>query len=441
VLAATDRVFGRADREVDNLQPGRLVGPLQAPVREFQQRTHSSAVGVAAAHDAGRLLPTMLGRDGRTRRYLLLVMNNAEVRSLGGMPGSFAILAARRGKVKMTEQAGTSDVKFLKHGPSVKAEVRGGFDDSVGKDIRETAIVPDFPRAAFLASRIAGAHWDTTFDGVVAIDPVALGYVLGAVGQVDIGNEATINQATAVPTLLNGIYLRYPDDPEAQDDAFELAARRSFDALTGGRGDSVRAIRALVQGVQERRIFLWSRHDAEQARIQSTGIAGAMTDRRQVARPQVGVFLTDATQGKMEYYLRAGTQVTPTKCYAGGIQDIRMTTSLRSEAPEGGPRLPVSVTGSGKTVGLGNIGLSVRIMAPPHGEIRSLLVDGHRAPVGATFYRGRHVKRINRILPPGVSTVIVARIRTGPGTPGDPLLRSTPGVVANDDVVGPSACH
>jgi hypothetical protein len=244
-----------------------------------------------------------------------------------------------------------------------------------------------------------------------------------------------------VPTLLNWIYIRYPDDPEAQDDAFELAARRSFNALTGGRGNSVEAIRALVRGVQERRILLWSRHDAEQSRIQSTGIAGAMTDRRQLARPQVGVFLTDTTQGKMDFYLRSATQVTPTKCYADGVQDIRVTTSLRSEAPAGGPPLPVSVTGFGKTVGAGNIGLSVRIMAPPKGEIRSMLVDGHRAPVGATYYGGRQVKRILRVLAPGVSTVIVTEIRTGPGTSGEPLLRSTPGVVANEDVVGPSACR
>jgi hypothetical protein len=441
VLAATDRVFSRADRAVGQLQPDRMVAPLEQPVAAFQQKVHSAAAGIAAAHDAGRLLPNMLGGDGKTRRYLLLVMNNAEVRSIGGMPGSYAVLEARRGKLSMKQQAGNTEMKRLKKPLlNIRREVRAGFDKDVGVDIRDAASIPDFPRVAALASGIAGDHWATDFDGVVAIDPLALGYVLGAVGQVDIGDRMAINQANAAPTLLNGIYLRYPDDPAAQDDAFERAARRSFDALTSGRGDSVQAIRALVQGVQERRVLLWSRHPTEQARIQSTGIAGSFTDRRQLSRPQVGVFLTDTTQAKMDFYLRAATQVTPTKCYEGGVQDIRLTTTLGSEAPEGGPPLPVSVTGFGKTVGRGNIGLSVRIIAPPGGEIRSVLVDGHRAPVGATFYRGRQVKRIIRILSPGVSTVIVTEIRTGRATPGAPLLHSTPGVLANDDVVGMSAC-
>jgi hypothetical protein len=446
VLATTDRVFARADREVAALRPAQVIGPLQQPVTAFQQQMHSAATGVAAAHDAGRLLPTMLGGNGRTRRYLLLVMNNAEVRSLGGMPGSFAILEARRGKIRMTEQASNTDlspttVKLLAQRPRVKPELRGGFDKSVGADIRETMIIPDFPRAAGLASHIAGTYWDTRFDGVIGIDPVTLGYVLGAVGQVPIGGDMVINQANAVPTLLNGIYLRYTDDPKAQDDAFKHAARRTFDALTGGRGNSVLAIRALVRGVQERRILLWSKHPAEQARIQSTGIAGSMTDRRELARPQLGLFLTDTTQGKMDYYLRSTTQVTATNCYADGVQDIRMSTTLSSEAPQSGPVLPDSVTGTGKTVGKGNIGLSVRVMAPPKGEIRAIRVDGHPSPVGATFYGGRQLKRIIRVLQPGESTVIVTRFRSGPGAAGDPLLRATPGVLPNDDIVGPTACH
>ena len=105
---------------------------------------------------------------------------------------------------------------------------------SVGTDIRDTAIIPDFPRAAQLAAAIVAERWDVEVDGVVAVDPVALGRVLGAVGSVDIGDGLRINQFTAASTLLNGIYLKYAGDNEAQDAAFEHAARRSFDALVSG---------------------------------------------------------------------------------------------------------------------------------------------------------------------------------------------------------------
>ena len=444
-LAATDRVMARADREVAAIRPDRLIGPLQGPVGEFVRQTRAAASAAAAAHDAGRLLPTMLGAEGPRRRYLLMVLNNAEVRSIGGMPGSFAVVEARRGKVAMKEQVGNTEMERLdKPRLSIRPELRAGFEKNVGLDIRDAAIIPDFPRVAALASAIAGVYWDTKFDGVVAIDPVALGYVLGAVGPLDVGDGLTINQTNAASTLLSAIYLKYPRIPEdaaAQDDAFERAARRSFDALTGGQGDSVTAVRALVRGVQERRVLLWSRHATEQKRIQSTGIAGSMTDMRQRQRPQVGVYLTDTSQAKLDFYLRMKTQVEAKECYAGGVQDIRMTTTISSDVPPRGAGLPVSVVGFGKRVPLGDMGLNVRIAAPPKGTIRSIIVDGRQVPVGAASYRGRQLSEVERIIAPGESTAIVTEIRTGPSMAGDPLLKSTPTVTASEDLVGPSACN
>jgi len=442
ILRTTDRVMATADREVSRIRVDRLLGPLQIPAGEFVQQTHDAAAAAAAAADAGNLLPTMLSSRGPTRRYLLIVLNNAEVRSIGGMPGSFAMVEARRGKVAMREQGGVKDVASDAR-VSVKPEVRAGFPRNVGYDIRDTAIIPDFPRVAALASRMVGARWETRFDGVVALDPVALGYVLGAVGRIDIGDGMSIDQTNAVQTLLNGIYLRYPNLPEqsdAQDEAFELAARRSFDALTAGRGDSVAALRALVKGVQQNRILLWSAHESEQSRIRSTGISGSMTDRRQPNRPQVGVYLTDTSQAKLDYYLRSETRVEATKCYAGGVQDLVMTTTLTSDVPQGAP-LPVSVVGFGKRVPLGNMGLSVRVLAPPQGKIRSVEIDGKPAPPGMNFYRGRQVSRFTRLLAPGESTVIVTEFRSGRSMPGEPLLKATPSVHTDDqNSVGPSAC-
>ena len=311
------------------------------------------------------------------------------------------------------------------------------------RDLRDVAIIPDFPRVAALASKLAEPTWDTKFDGVVAIDPVALGYVLGAVGEVDIGDGMSINQGTAAQTLLNGIYLRYPRYPEqnaAQDEAFERAARRTFDALTQGRGNSVRAVRALVRGGQEHRIMVWSKHASEQARIQSTGISGSMTDRRQPRRPQVGFYLTDTSQTKLNYYLHSESRIEATKCYAHGVQDLTMTTTLTSDVPQGAA-LPVSIVGLGTRVPLATMGLSVRVIAPPGGSIRSIAVDGKRAPVGSNFYRGRQLTRFTRHLEPGASTVILTKFRSGRSMPGDPLFKATPSAHSEDqNFVGPSAC-
>jgi hypothetical protein len=383
----------------------------------------------------------MLASDGKTRHYLLLILNNSEIRSLVGMPGSFADLEAKNGKVSMARQGGTTELLPLDEPISnVSAEIDAGFNSRVGEDIRDTTIVPDFPRAAQLASVIAKERWDVDFDGVVAVDPVALGYVLAAVGSIDIGDGMTINRYNAASTLLNGIYLKYPGNNVAQDNAFKAAARKTFNALISGRGNSVLAVQALVRGVQERRIMLWSKHPYEQKRIRSGGIAGLFSDDAQRTRPQLGVFLTDIGSAKMSYYLRMGTRVRAIGCYQGGIQDLTMTTTLSSEAPQTTRRLPRSIAGPGIWVRPGGVRFLTRIVGPRGGQIVSVTVDGRRAPVNAFYYRGRQITEVERVLFPAESSVIVTKVRTGRNMTGDPLLHTTPGVLENEDNGGASAC-
>jgi len=439
VLAKADRTLAEADAHVMAIDVDGLLPLLRAQASDAQAKVHQTAVAVGAAHDAARLMPTMLAERGPTRRYLLLIMNNAEVRSLSGMPGSVAVIAARRGKVDMGQQGGILDVPPLDEPAlSVKREVSAGFQSTIGTDVRDTTIVPDFPRAAQLAAAVVGKRWDEKFDGVIAVDPVVMSYVLGGVGSVDVGDGMSLNQGNAVATLLNGVYLKYPTDPERQDEVFELAARRIFDALVGGGGDSVRTIRGLVQGAQERRVFLWSRDAREQRRIARTGIAAAMS--RAAAAPDVGFFVNSAGSSKMEFYLRMGSRLETRRCYAHGVQALRLTSTLRSEAPQGDAQLPSSITGVVPYLTPGDISLQSVILAPPGGRIMGIWVDGKRAPVGAMTYRGRKLARIVRVLPPGGTSVVRVDLQTGPGSVAAATLRTTPGVQANDDSVLTRAC-
>lgn len=438
VLQVADRVMARADARIGGIDVDRLFWLIRPSVADVQKKTHDAAAATGAARAAGELMPTMLGAHGKTRRYLMLMLNNAEVRSLGGMPGSVAVVRARRGKVDMGQQGGIHDLRPLeKPALPIKPERAGGFSTTVGTDMRDTTSVPNFPRAADLAAAVVGEHWDEKYDGVVAIDPVALGYVLGGLGPVNVGEGITLTETNAVSVLLNGVYVRYPTDADRQDDVFELAARRSFDALTDGTGNSVRTIRALVRGVQERRVMLWSRDADEQRRIRQTGIAGEWSpDRR---KPEVGFFVNDSGSTKMEYYLRMESRLQSVRCDADGTETLKLTSTLRSEVPVGGA-LPASVTGPGVFVTRGDTRLNPLILAPPGGRVVSLSVDGIRAPVGATKYRGRHVVRVSRVIPPGESSVLTVTLQTAPGAHGPAVLRTTPGVVANDDTTETRAC-
>lgn len=439
VLKTTDQVFAHADATVSVLRPERLIGPLEAEVGEAQERIHTAAVAVSAASDVGSLMPGMLGSDGKTRRYLLLVLNNAEARSLSGIPGSVAVITAKNGKVKMGQQGGILDLMPLeKSVMSVKAETNAGFLSSVGSDMRDATVLPDFPRAAELISAIVGEHWEEKYNGVVTVDPVALGYVLAGLGPVDIGDGSIINSQNAASTLLHDIYIKYPNQPTRQDDAFELAARRSFDALTSGRGNSVLAIRGLVQGVQERRVMLWSRDETEQVRIRTGGISGSLSTDR--TKPEVGFFVNDAGGWKITYYLRSTTKLEPQECARDGSQLFRFTGTLRSDAPQSASRMPISVTGMGRHVRPGEMRVDALLMGPLGGRISSLRVDGKPAPIGAAVYRGHPLARVAKVLPPGESAIISADIIAPPHSSGQPTLRTTPGAWPDEKSVTPTKC-
>ena len=440
VLVKADEVLTAGNREVAAVDVEGLIGPLRGPMANLQTRFGRTATAASAANDATKLLPTMLGADGKKRKFLLLILNNAEVRSLVGMPGSFAVITTKNGKLTMGRQGASQDVGLLRK-PALKLtkDEKLVFQSTIATDPRDTAIHPDFPRAAELAAAVVGKRWKAKYDGVIGVDPVSLGYLLFGLGAVDVGDDITLTGDNAVATLLNGVYLKYPTNSEKQDQVFENAARRIFNAVTSGRGSSQTVIRALVRAVSERRLFLWSRDGTEQKRILSGGISGALDTGN--GRPQVGVYVNDHGSSKMSYYLQMKTVLRSETCLDGDAQELRMTTTLSSNAPPNAGQLPPLLTGRGIYTKPGNIKLGVMIFGPRGGDITSMTVDGERAPIGGSTLDGRPVAKVPRVLPAGQSSVIVTEMRTAAASPEDPQLRTTPGILQNDDSAEPSACE
>ena len=439
VLVKADEVFTHGNRDVAAFDVEGLIGPLRGPMTSLQTRFDRTATAASAANDAAKLMPTMLGADGRKRKYLLLILNNAEIRSLAGMPGSIAVIRTKNGTVKMGKQGSIQDVLPLSKPPiKLTRDEKLVFQSSVATDMRDTAIHPDFPRAAELAAAVVGKRWKNTYDGVIGVDPVTLGYLLRGLGSVDVGDGITLTANNAVRTLLNGVYVTYPTNAAKQDLVFENAARRIFNAMTSGRGSSQTVIRALVRGVSERRLFVWSRDPTDQKRILGGGISGALNPAN--GRPQVGVYLNDHGSSKMSYYLQSKTVLRSETCLDGGAQELRATTTLSSNAPPGAGRLPLLLTGRGVFTRPGNIKFGVMVFGPRGGEITSMIVDGKRAPVAGGRLDGRPVAKVPRELPPGQSSVIVTTMKTAAASPEDPELHTTPGVQPSLDSAGRSSC-
>ena len=157
--------------------------------RNVQDQLDALAATARGGATVARLVPPMLGQDG-PRKYLLVVQNNAEIRSTGGLPGSLQILNADNGKLTLGEQRSVDDFDVLTQ-PALPLteEEKALYGDNLGENIRDTNLTPDFPRAAALMSALHTRSFGSDVDGIIAIDPVVLASVLRATGPVTVAGE------------------------------------------------------------------------------------------------------------------------------------------------------------------------------------------------------------------------------------------------------------
>jgi hypothetical protein len=433
------RSVDRGDQRLSALAGRGLTWPLTGVVASLRSRVHGARQAADATAAAITLGPSLLGEHG-TRRYLLLVQNNAEIRSTGGLPGAFAILTARHGVLRMGWQGASSDLGFFARPvlPLTAAE-RGTLGSSLGTDVRDVTVDPDFPRAARLAAAMVERRRGVHLDGVLSVDPVALARVLAGTGPLPLGNGTELGVGNVLPLLLHQTYQALAD-PAAQDSFDALVARTVFTGVTTGQGNPGAVLHGLATAVAEHRVLAWFRDPRAARAIAGTAVSGALPGRTG-RTPQVGVYLDDAGGGKMEYYLRFHTHVSATGCRPDGSQSLVTSTALTSTAPHDVSGLSPYVTGDGSFVRRGTMLLNLRLVAPAGGAVTGLTVDGQPATVTADRLGGRQVSTVVVRLWPGRRVVVASTQRTGAWQTGDAVVSSTPGVEATA-VGGPvrSAC-
>lgn len=425
-----------AQKDLRAIDANSLLVPLRGPVSTIQFKIGNARSAADSADLAAKLLPDMLGQKG-TRRYLLLVQNNAEIRSTGGIPGSFAILKADGGKLSMGFQGSYQDLKqFPQPVVPITNNENAVFAPTLVTNILDTTITPDFPRTAQIAKAMAAKGLDTKVDGVISVDPVAMSYVLAGTGPVKLQGGVVIDQNNAVDLLLSKTY-QLLKDPEEQDSVFEIAARAIFDVVKEGRGEPRLVIDGLVKSASENRLMVWSSHKSEQALLDPSALSGKLSGNAGRV-PHVGLYLGDAASTKMEYYLDYSTTMAVGRCLRGDVQELSTTTTLSSRAPA---KLPRSVTGDGRYTPRGTMRLVLRFYSPYAGGFTEVQVNGKQQTVYADSHRGRNVTKVLLTVRPQQSYTIKTSMISGPGQDGDPVFSTTPGIQSSpNDVSIKSAC-
>ncbi|WP_375385834.1 DUF4012 domain-containing protein [uncultured Microbacterium sp.] len=408
-----------------------LVAPLRSSVDQISALLDEAATGTDALARATALLPSMLGGSG-PRNYLVLFQNNAELRSLGGIPGAMALIHTDGGAMTLSQQASTAD--FSPYAESVlplPPEVVAIYGQRPGRYVQNVTQVPDFTISATLAQTMWAREFGQQVDGVLSLDPVALSYLLKATGPVTLPTGDVLTSDNAVSLLLNEVYLRY-SDPAQQDEFFAAAASSVFTALSQGGADPVALLSALTRAGAEHRLLLWSAHPDEQARIAETTLAGALpvTDDQTAT---FGAFLNDGTGSKMDYYAKVDTNIAWDSCTldAGGLATGKatLTLTIANAVPADASSLPEYITGGGHFGVPVGTARTVGYLYLPEGFILTASSLSTGGAFGSATHDGRQVLTFSVDLTPGATATATVSAQTTMA--GAPRLTAevTPGVI------------
>jgi hypothetical protein len=357
-LAAAASALATARDTLNAIQTDRLLAPLARGVTELTPVIDALASATDGLADAAAVLPGLAGADG-PRTILVMLQNSAELRTGGGITGTFAEIRAEDGEFTLVRQVDSSQFEHLA-APIVPlpAATVALYGDVVGRFVQNATMPADFA----LSAQLALAWWErsqgTTPDAIIAVDPLVVKALIAATGPVALTDGSTLDADGLVQRLLVDPYLHL--DSDAQTALQREVTASVFSALVA-RVDPVVWAAALADPVAAGRVSVWSAVPAEQRVLAATAVGGPLA-RLDAAGPSAfGVFLNDATAGKMDSHLGVALSAE-TSCTGESVVTVTLSHTADAAAVAA---YPMSMTGGGLWgTGAGDIGTTVTVAAP-----------------------------------------------------------------------------
>lgn len=437
-VATAHRAFAAARAEVGELDSSGYADPVRTRFEDYVDLVTETTAALESGQVAVDLLPAMAGGE-EPRHYLMVFQNNAEIRATGGLPGSWALIRADAGRLSIARQGTASEFGVRAQPLPLSPAERRAYSVAMGTYFQSANFTPDFPRAAeLMATRWEEEVPGPQLDGVLALDPVGLSYLLEGTGPVSAAGR-TLTSDNVVEELLSRPYLEL--EPAAQDALFQEAARAIFGAATGELADPAAFVGGLRRAAEEGRFLVAPARRAEVEALEGAQVLGALPE-DDGRTSHVEISLNDATGSKMSYYLRYSADVQAMDC-RDGVQTLQGSMTLRqSIAPDEAAGLPVSVTGGG------NLGtepgtqlVALRIHGPHAGAIGEIRMDGRKVQHEEVELDGRPVATVLAFLSSKRELLVEWDMESGAGQTGDGTLGVTPSIEpGSKDAVVSSVC-
>lgn len=414
-LADATTNLAAADLQAQQINADGVIAPLTDAVRDMRDAIAETTAAIGALHGASVLLQPLLGTDA-PRNYVVIMQNNADVRSHGGSVDSLTLLRAENGAISITRQASANDFPALNEPLALSDSTTLLFADRPGRHVQEITSIPDFREAGATIAARWEQKFGETIDGVIAIDAVVAQHLTEATSSVTFGGY-TANNETILPILLSTLYRDVPDTAQ-QHAVFAQAANALFAAALG-IAEPQRLIGALAAAADEHRIRIWSAHPEEEEILAASTLGGALPSDGERGT-YVGVLFNDRTGGRMNFYTEAAISTAIGSCQGEPTTQVQVTWTNNTPTDAEEP-LPASVTGGEREdMSPGDVRTLVAIYGPEGAAVRDPGSDAADS-LQRTTLGTRSVVQREVLVPAGESTTITVSF-VGEGA-GDRLTK------------------
>jgi hypothetical protein len=378
--------IGAAQAVVERNQSPWLIGPLAARIgtlrTELAKAGRESDLATLAVNDA----PALLGADGE-RHYFVAFMTPAETRGLGGFIGAYGELTADQGRIALI-RSGQATHLVVKPSPSLHLTGPADYLARYGAfkpqdNFEDLTYSPDFPSVERVIADLYPQVGGDQIDGVLVLDPYALGALLHFTGPVSVpGLNTQLTPSNAAAVLLRQQYTT------AQANSISVAQRHDFlqaalaaafrQLTTGSLPDPETLATTLAPMAHQGRLLFWSSHPADQPLLARLGLEGSFPQPGP-ARDVLAVTVANAANNKIDAYLQEHVADSVRYNPARGGVSSTVTVGLNNSAPAGG--LPDDVIGSFSGSGLppGTNYAWLSVYSPL--ALTSATVDGKAVPL------------------------------------------------------------
>lgn len=402
LIAETEEIFGGASVLLEAL-PDPQIPRLASAVATAEFRIQEARDVLTRVTSLFDVLPDMLGGNG-TRRYLAAFVSNSEARPSGGLIGLYGIVETRNGRSRLVTVAPfdlPAGVSAVDAGLISQKEARQVPE--LGAEGISEASLNSSPLFADVARNLLALYEEKTgekLDGVLQVDPVALGYFTRATGPLKAtGLAQLVTPDNAARLILRDAYVEFSDRPVAQT-RFLLSIIRGFwDRLAEGKIDAPAMVEAFGTAGRSEHLKIYSTDPDEQEALALFGMDGSFV--REGPNLQL-VYHQNLSGNKVDYFLRREFN-TEIVVASDGYALVETTAALHNNAPE---KLPEGLVASSDRNDWGANRMRLSFLLPERADVTLVKVDGRRASAVRSEREGFPVASVDIEIPPSETATV-----------------------------------